>query len=74
MHTTWTHGVIFEQWMHDGVDQSVYRNVRNVIGQDGDTEKKREGEQTRPVMTAGEGQIYNQPEPGVWKGHIGHLG
>lgn len=73
MNRTWTNGVMFEQRMHDGVDQSVCRNVRNVIGQDGDMEKKREGEQTRPVMTAGEGQIYNQPEPEIWKGHIGQL-
>lgn len=39
--------MMFERRTHDGVDQSVCRNVRNVIGQDGDTEKKREGEQTR---------------------------
>ncbi len=27
-----------------GADQSVYRNVRNALGWDGDTEKKRERE------------------------------
>lgn len=63
-----------KQQMHDRVGQSRWWNVRNVIGWDRDTERKR-GRESRPGQgwPQGKGLIYSQPEPGLWKGHTGHL-